>query len=165
MNKYLIGFILAAVAALGGYAIAQVNPVTLVTSLGQNDLQQVIPGGTAQAQSVYYPVAKAAGVDAYSYQIPVTAFSITVANGISVLFLNPAGTLATGTLTMMANPSDGQRFTLESSQTQTAITIQANTGQTLSAGTFGLATPTALVANTRYSWLYIASLSTWVRTV
>lgn len=159
--------LIAALALLGGlasYALGQTIVVPQVLSLGQQDLVQVLPGGQAVVGNQYYPAPKIGGVEAYSYQIPVTAFSITVANGVDYLYLNPAGTLATGTLTMMASPSDGQRFCLQDTQTQTAITIQANTGQTLASGTFGMTTPTALVANTKYCWLYIGSLSTWTRT-
>lgn len=147
-----------------GIAIAQVPTPALRVPLALNDLVQVIPNGAPSAQSVYQAVGAVAGVENYSYQIPLTAFTITVANQITFLYLNPAGTLDTGTLTMQARPSDGQKFTLETSQTQTAITVQANTGQTLAAGTFGLATPTALVANTKYQWMFIQSLGTWVRT-
>lgn len=145
-------------------AVAQVTP-PLVSSMNQNDLVQVVPRGAAQAQNYYATPGQIAGVEQYSYQVPLTAFSITPANMTALLYLNPAGTLATGTVTMQAQPSDGQKFCLMSTQTQTAITISANTGQTLSAGTFGLATPTALVANTRYCWLYIGPLASWTRTI
>jgi hypothetical protein len=162
MKKTLFALALG-VAALCGAAIAQVNIPPLRGPLAQNDLVLVVPNGFGSAQSVYSYAGAIAGIEQYSYQVPVTAFSITPANGTSLLYLNPAGTLATGTLTMQAQPSDGQRFTIETTQTQTAITIQANTGQTLASGTFGLTTPTALVANTRYTWMYIASLATWTR--
>ena len=154
----------AAFAALAAAVLAQVvSP--LVPSMHQNDTVQVNPYGAPSAQSVFAPPGAIAGIDQYSYQVPLTAFAITVPSYVSELYLNPAGTLATGTLTMMATPSDGQRFCLEDSQTQTAITISANTGQTLTAGTYGLATPTALVANTRYCWRYFGSQAAWVRTL
>jgi len=102
-----------------------------------------------------------ATIDA-SAHAPLTAFTITPVNDVSLLYLNPAGTLATGTLTMMLTPGDGQRFCLEDSKTQTAITIQANTGQTLAS--YGVATPTALVANTLYCWVYFAAQAAWVGT-
>ena len=73
----------------------------------------------------------------------------------------PAGTLANGTLTMSASAGDGQRFCLQDTQTQSAITINANTNQSLG----GLSTPTALVAGTRYCWIYNLPLATWLRYV
>lgn len=162
MNKLLIGAALG-LSVLAAAALAQVIAPT-AASLNQNDLVQVIPRGAPSAQSVYTTPGAIAGVDLYSYQIPLTAFAITPANGVSYLLLNPAGTLATGTLTMEAQPSDGQRFSVFTSQTQTAITISANTGQTMDAGVIGLAQPTALTAKTTYTWRYIGPLATWVRT-
>lgn len=164
-NRWLGG--LASLGLLGlGVVVALAQAVVLprLQNLGLGDAVQVIPGGNTSARSVYVAPGDIAGQEKYSYQVPVTAFTITPANFISLLYLNPAGTLATGTLTLQANPSDRQKFCLQDTQTQTAITIAANTGQTLSAGTFGLATPTALVANTRYCWLYLGALSTWTRT-
>lgn len=154
--------VLALTGVVGAFGQAVVLP--RLQNLGLGDAVQVIPGGNTSARSAYVAPGDIAGQEKYSYQVPVTAFTITPANFISLLYLNPAGTLATGTLTLQANPSDRQKFCLQDTQTQTAITIAASTGQTLSAGTFGLATPTALVANTRYCWLYLGALSTWTRT-
>lgn len=164
-NRWLGG--LAALGLLGigiVVAIAQAVVLPRVQNITLGDAISIIPGGNTSAKSVFASPGDIAGQEKYSYQVPVTAFSITPANFISLLYLNPAGTLATGTLTLQAAPSDRQKFCLQDTQTQTAITIQANTGQTLAAGTFGLATPTALVANTRYCWLFLGSLSTWTRT-
>ena len=161
MKKLLIG------AAIGLFAITSALAQVVapqVSNLNLNDLVQVVPRGVPQPQTQYAPPGAIAGVEQYSYQVPLTAFSITPPNLTSLLYLNPAGTLATGTLTMEAVASDGQKFCVEDSQTQTAITISANTGQTLTSGTYGLATPTALTANTRYCWLYLASQAAWVRT-
>jgi len=81
--------------------------------------------------------------------IPLTGF--TIAPNASCVVLKPAGTLATGTITLPLNPSDGQRFSICSTQTQTALTVNANTGDAVVGG------PSALVANTpvvmRYSLL------------
>jgi hypothetical protein len=161
MKKILIGAVLGALA-IGGYAVAQVIPVPQVPALGQTDLVQIIPRGAPSAQSVYAPAGGVAGVEQYSYQVPLTAFAITVPAYVSLLYLNPAGTLATGAVTMETTPSDGQKFCLESTQTQTAITVSANTGQTMLT-TIGLGAVTALVANTRVCYYYNAPLSGWIR--
>ncbi|MBB3453894.1 hypothetical protein FHT86_002150 [Rhizobium sp. BK313] len=159
--KYILGAIAALCIATA--AVAQTISVPLLASLGQSDLVQVIKGGAPSAQSTYATVGSIAGVDQYSYQIPLTGFAITVPNFTSLLYLNPAGTLATGTLTMSATPSDGQRFCVEDTQTQTAITVSANTGQTMLTS-IGLGAVTALVANTRVCWYYNAPLAGWIRT-
>jgi hypothetical protein len=107
---------------------------------------------------------------AREWYTPLTAFNI-VAQTDSVL-LTPAGTLATGTLTLPLNPPDGAKFVLQSTQTQTAITINANTGDSLVVPAGGLAAITALVANTKYEYTYFLNGNrttgllprSWIRT-
>lgn len=78
-------------------------------------------------------------LQAYDYQVPTTGFSYTFAAGTTVLVMNPAGTLATGTITMPAAPADGMVITVTSTQPITALTVNANTGQTINnGGTLGL---------------------------
>lgn len=83
----------------------------------------------------------------FDYAVPLTAFAITMQT--AKLVLNPAGTLATGAVTLPLNPPDGCLAEISSTQTQTAVTVTANTGD-LIAGT----AVTALVANTRVAWRY-----------
>lgn len=94
-------------------------------------------------------------LQSYDYQVPTTGFSYTFAAGIQTLIMNPAGTLATGTITMPASPSDGMTITISSSQTITALTLQGNTGQSISN------TITSLPANTTAQYLYRLSNTTW----
>ena len=91
----------------------------------------------------------------YDYQTPTTGFSYTFAAGVNVLVMNPAGTLATGTITMPAAPVDGMTITVESTQQITALTVQGNTGQSLVNGT------QTLRPNQPYSWVYRLSNTTW----
>lgn len=102
----------------------------------------------------------------YSYQTPATGFNITIPSTVDNLVLNPAGTLATGTIVMPATPIDGQRVVVSTSQIITALTVSPNAGQTL------LNAPTTLQlwANTAgaisgygFSYIYILSITTWVR--
>ena len=158
--------LLSTAAIIGVFGVSAAFAQVAVPSAGalhQNDQVNVVPYGAPSAQSVYATPGNIAGVEQYSYQIPLTAFTITPPNGTSLLYLNPAGTLATGTLTMQASPSDGQKFCVQSSQTQTAITVSANTGQTIST-TIGLGALTAMVQFTRYCYLYQGALATWIRT-
>lgn len=95
----------------------------------------------------------------YSRQAPVTGFSITIGNLINRLILVPAGALATGTVTMPATPTDGQEVTVASSQTITALTVQANAGQTIDGG---IAAAT-FAANAFATWKYVLADTVWYR--
>lgn len=92
----------------------------------------------------------------FQYEVPLTGF--TIAARASLVHLNPAGTLATGTITLPLNPMDGQQFTVISTQTQTALTLTANTGDTIANAA------TALVALTSVSYRYHLATRTWRRT-
>jgi hypothetical protein len=93
----------------------------------------------------------------YSLQAPTTGFSITIGAGVKSLVLNPGGTLATGTIVMPASPIDGQEIRVSSSQTITALTVSANTGQTISNA------PTTLTAGTGFAYIYNLSGTNWFR--
>ncbi len=155
---------LAAIGMAAGLALAQVYPaVPKVVQVDPTDLFLDIVHGSPTTVSQYATAAQIAGVPGYTYVVATDAFVATVANGTSLYFMNPAGTLSTGTLTFMPNPGDGQRFCLISTQTQSAITPTANTGQTISAVAIGAVT--ALTANVPVCWFYRATNSTWYRYV
>jgi hypothetical protein len=94
-------------------------------------------------------------IQAYDYQVLTTGFSYTFAAGTQVLVINPAGTLATGTITMPAAPSDGMTITVESTQEITALTFNGNTGQTV------IGKPVQLIPNQPLSWVYRSTGTTW----
>ncbi len=91
----------------------------------------------------------------YDYQVPTTGFSYTFAAGTTVLVMNPAGTLATGTITMPAAPADGMTITFSSTQTITALTVNANTGQSI------VSAATVLPARQAGGYIYRLSNTTW----
>lgn len=93
----------------------------------------------------------------YSYQVPIDGFSITVPDGTTNLILAPAGALATGTVTMPANPLDSQICGVASSQAVAALTMSPNTGQTLNGAL------TAFTANSFAQYQYVQSVATWFR--
>lgn len=93
---------------------------------------------------------------ALQLEVPLTGFSIQADDGVSRVLLNPAGTLATGTFTFPANPIEGQEMLLSSTQTQTALTVAAPSGYTIT----GTAV-TALVAVTEVAWVYTDTV--WYR--
>lgn len=100
---------------------------------------------------------KAVSDQSYSLQVPTTGFSITIADNTSALILNPAGTLATGTVTMPATPIDGQIVRVSSSQIVTGLTVSANSGQTISNA------PTTLAAGAGFGYIYNVSGTNWFR--
>lgn len=91
------------------------------------------------------------------YQVPTTGFSITISAGKRSLTLDPAGTLATGTITMPAAPVDGQKVAVSTTQTITALTTSANAGQSIKNA------PTTLAAGAGFQYQYRASNTTWYR--
>lgn len=94
-------------------------------------------------------------LQSYDYQVLTTGFSYTFAAGTTTLIANPAGTLATGTVTMPAAPGDGMVITIESTQQITALTVAANTGQSLVNGTV------TLKQNQPLSYVYRLTNTTW----
>ena len=97
-------------------------------------------------------------LQSYDYQTPTTGFSYTFAAGTQVLVMNPAGTLATGTITMPASPADGMTITFSSSQQITALTMAGNGASLVGAVTF-------LPAKTGVTYVYRATGTTWYPTV
>jgi hypothetical protein len=93
-------------------------------------------------------------IQAYDYQVLTTGFSYTFAAGTQVLVINPAGTLATGTITMPASPSDGMTITVESTQQVTALTMSGNGGTVVGAAV-------QLIPNQPLSWVYRLTGTTW----
>jgi hypothetical protein len=89
------------------------------------------------------------------FQTPTTGFSITLADVAFHVVLVPAGTLATGTITMPAAPFDGQIVNIRSTQIITALTVSPNSGQTV------LGSPTTLAAGGIAEAIYRASNTTW----
>ena len=89
--------------------------------------------------------------------VPTTGFTNTIANTTSYYVIEPAGTLATGTLTMPASPVNEQVVTIASTQIITALTHSPNTGQTLKGAL------TTIAANGNASWIYRTANTTWYR--
>jgi hypothetical protein len=94
-------------------------------------------------------------IQAYDYQVPTTGFSYTFAAGTQTLVMNPAGTLATGTITMPTAPSDGMTITFSSTQQITALTLNGGAGQTIIGGVNSLGAEQSL------SFIYRLANTTW----
>lgn len=149
--------VLAALIFTAGAVIAQVT-LPNVVSVGTTDRIEVVVGGVPTTQSKFASASQINGVVGYSNGGAVsTAWTKTMGDSETNFFIQPAGTLATGTLTTSANPGDGQRNCFLSTQTQTAITWTANAGQALSNA------PTAGVAMVPQCMQYSAATATWYR--
>jgi len=94
-------------------------------------------------------------LQAYDYQVLTTGFSYTFAAGTQVLLAVPAGTLATGTVTMPSTPADGMNITITSTQTITSLTVNANTGQSIVGGA------TSISAGGSQTFVYRLVDATW----
>lgn len=157
MKKLLLASA-AGIVICAGLAFAQSIPVPFLSVVNTSDAIQDVPKGVPYAGNQYVTPAQIAGVPGYvNGGVAVTAWTYTFGNSVTDYFIQPAGTLATGTITTAANPSDGQRECFLSTQTQTALTWTANTGQTVSGA------PTAGVANTTYCMTYNLAAATWYR--
>ena len=125
---------------------------------GSKDIFQFGTDGTVYTYQKQ--IALAPAVDqSYNRQVPTTGFSITPAGTVSELILDPAATLASGTITMPATAGikDGQIFGVSSSQIVTALTMQANTSQTLIGGL------TTIGAGGFARWQWDVNTTTWYR--
>lgn len=87
------------------------------------------------------------------YEAPVAGATVNANAGTEVLFLNPAGTLATLTVVLPVTPVEGQDFTLATSQIITTLTI---TGAIV-----GTLTTLALGGFARF--VYSAAAAKWFR--
>ena len=95
-----------------------------------------------------------------SVQVPSTGFTITMVSNYgstgSVLTLNPAGTLATGTINLPLKPIDGQIAEVSTTATITALTVSGN-GSTIKNA------PTTLTAGSGFAYYYNSATAAWFR--
>lgn len=90
---------------------------------------------------------------AIQYAAPTTGQTV-VSNGAGTLIINPAGTLATLTITLPASPVDGQAFGVAISQVITALTVNGGTIR-------GAPSTTSLNAWAHYK--FSAAAATWFK--
>jgi hypothetical protein len=170
VHAFIGAAMLVGAGALSAYAAGQGGLWnTLPQAAGALTGNELIPADTqlpggAQPQTEYISVIQLRGLT-YSQQVPLTGFNIVVPAGTNFLQLNPAGTLATGTIVFPPGTADGQQFCIYDTQTQTAVTLTPATGNTIAA-----TIPTALTAATRLCWAFAASTANattanqWIRT-
>lgn len=137
-----------ALAQQGGQGIAVTSPT---------GKEQITVTGVGP-QYEWIAVSQARDATGYSKQVPTAGASITIPNNVSHLVLSPGATLATLTIITPATVYDGSLFCVFTTQAITALTMTANTGQTLNGAL------TAMTANqSAPCWVYSASNATWDR--
>lgn len=88
---------------------------------------------------------------------PLTGFAYTVPSNVTAVILTPAGTIATGAITLPAAPYDNYPVRVASSQTVTTLTVNANANQTI------VGAPTTIGATAPFECFYNAANATWYR--
>lgn len=160
----------AGLPIVGGaaYCSSTVNAVCVNTVAAGPSMvtgNELIPADTQLAaggnpQTVYLSLASLNTLP-YQYETPLTGASITVANNIGKLIIDPAGTIATLTVVMPSAPVDGQILSMGTDSTITALTITPGAGQTVANS------PTALTISTTaafgYQFIYRAANTNWYR--
>lgn len=154
-------FLAIAALALGlgsAAAIAQSVNLPQVVNVGAADMFADIVNGQPTAQSGFASAAQINGVIGYANAgMLATGQTLTFGNATQEILAQSSVTIAAVTLTASANPGDGQLNCYLNSQTTTAITWNANTGQTIAGA------PTAGVANTKACMLFSKATSSWLR--
>lgn len=115
----------------------------------------VVPNGTISGGWVR--LGYLASLPNYTYQVPATGFAITVGTGIASLILNPAASLATGTITLAPPLRDGWIVHISSSQAVASLTLNSVAGYSISNA------PTSLSAGVPVGFQYVQQVMTWFR--
>lgn len=109
---------------------------------------------TLAAPSVSGTIGLAGVLNTVQYSAPTAGATVAYAAASSILILEPAGTLATLTVTMPA-ASDGSEFRLTSTQIVTALTLTPNGTDTVVTNTTSLAVGVAIT--------YVARSGKWYK--
>ena len=149
--------LLLAYGVAASYGIAQNAGQVLTTLLG-NELVQVQSQVNNTAAIAYTTTANLRDGRMWVYNVPLTGFTITMTVSQSAVSLNPAGTLATGTIVLPPTTFDGKVVSIFTTQTITALTISTSNG-----ATFAPAVVTTLAAGTSVSYVYSLAGSVWHR--
>ena len=88
---------------------------------------------------------------------PTTGTSITINDSITSLILKHTATIAALTIVLPASPVNGQLVHISTRSTVTALTLNANTGQTR----YGA--PTTIAATTPVAFIYESATLSWYR--
>lgn len=157
----LLAALIASVLSFFSYGVNRVgaqNAGQTINTLLGNELVEIKSQTNNTTAFSYTTTANLRDGRQWLYQVPLTGFSITMTVSQSVVSLNPAGTLATGTIVMPPTGFDGKTVTIFSTQIVTALTLS-----TSNSATFAPAAVTALAANVPVSYVYDLANNQWHR--
>lgn len=109
----------------------------------------------------FFPQRALGTVPVHSVQAPTTGFNIALGSDVERLILNPAGTLATGTVVLPAAPHDGQDILIFTEQTISLLTLSVSS--TFITGTTIVGGVTSLSAGTGVQFTYDSTNNIWYR--
>lgn len=135
-------------------AATSISAATLYPAWNDSDTQRVTGAmllAWAQA-NLTFPADK----PVQQFAAPTTGQTVTITTGDTWLLLTPAGTLATLTVTLPTDRTDGEIVRVTSSQILTALTVDG-------AGTTVNGAPTAMAAEGFFTMAYSETLNAWYR--
>lgn len=158
-------------------SFANGNIVLAAANLNFNNTATVNVSLTANGNA-QVNVAFTANIPPYAnvqFSRPVTGFNANITSNLLVpviyYIMQPAGTIASGTVTMPTVTKDGQEVVISSGNNITAFTLLAANGQTIQnvAVITTLQPPatknqTSLFQSTRYRFVYVVAANTWFGT-
>lgn len=157
----------------GGFATGTTGQVcTNTVAAGPTALtgNELVPMDTAlasgqQPQTVVAQT-RSLGAGPTQYSTPLTGVTQAVAAGTRQVILEPAGTIAAHTLTLAPATSltEGQRLGVCSTQVVTALTITPGSGTTVSNTLTATQVPLGTGGAFCAEWVYVASVTKWLRT-
>lgn len=146
-----------------------INQLSNLSQVSGGDLLPIYVPNNGDARKVsvsqllaYFQQTFAAPTVATNLYVPSTGFNVTVPTPVSEqqwMILQPAGTLATGTITLPLNTGvpDGTQVLVTSTQIITAFTLALNGAS----NAFGA--PTALAANGFFTMRFYQATNSWYR--
>ena len=148
----------------GYYADVPVNGGTITKYVGfaMPNMQGVIAGITAkyflENLDTAAPLLTKSPVleQSYGYSAPTTGQTAQLPNNISDWTFLPAGTLASLTVSLPTAPQDGLNITVSTTQTITALTVNAASGTVFNP-------PTTLTAGQTFEYKFIGGVNIWIR--
>lgn len=147
--------------------MATINQLSAASSVSAGDLLPIYSSNNGDARKLsisalltYFQQQFAAPTMAVNLYVPNTGFSISIPSPVAQdqwIILQPAGALASGTLTLPLNTStaDGTEVLITTTQTISALTVNANGASNV----FG--SPTALAGGAGVRLRFYASTNSW----
>ena len=149
----------------------QINQLPLVAQVSAGDQLPVYTPQNGDARRMpisalltFFQQQFASPTLATNIYTPATGFNLTVPTPIAQqqwMLLQPAGVLATGTLTLPLNttPPDGTEILITTTQTITSLAISLNGAAQI----YGIVNPGTLNAQDYFRLRYVAATNSWYR--